>query len=69
MSRKTRTGGVYKDARGYEVLIVMEYPDGKFYGAQGTVSLADGRSHVHVYKDQAPWRRVEEINHAGGDNA
>ncbi|MNH39597.1 hypothetical protein D3C79_1007940 [compost metagenome] len=30
MSRKTRTGGVYKDARGYEVLIVMEYPDGKF---------------------------------------
>ncbi|PQZ49469.1 hypothetical protein CQ052_02355 [Ochrobactrum sp. MYb15] len=69
MALKIQTGGVYKDARGCEVLIVMEYPDGKFYGAQDTVSLADGRSHVHAYKDQAPWRRVEEINHAGGDNA
>jgi hypothetical protein len=24
---------------------------------------------VHAYKDQDPWRLVEEINHAGGDNA
>lgn len=54
MPPNIQTGGVYKDARGYEVLIVMEYPDGKFYGAQGTVYLADGCSHVHVYKDQEP---------------
>ncbi|ASV86654.1 hypothetical protein CES85_0527 [Ochrobactrum quorumnocens] len=44
------------------MLIVMKYPDGKFYGAQGTVYLADGRSDVHVYKDQDPWRLVEAIN-------
>jgi len=69
MTLKIGTGGVYKDARGYEVIIAMRYPDGKFYGAQGIVYLADGRSHVHAYKDQDPWRLVEEINHAGGDNA
>ncbi|KYB45520.1 hypothetical protein AB664_39110 [Brucella anthropi] len=30
MTLKIRTGGVYKDARGYEVIIVMRYPTVNF---------------------------------------
>lgn len=69
MGLKIRTGGVYKDSRGYEILIVMKHPDGVFRGANDVLYLADGRSRQHAYKDDDPWRLVAKVERSGETDA